>query len=202
MLLQLYILATVSSSPAWTCDEDKSELPLCASSRGSLSLKRTCSDLAGPGEEIFPRLSQHLPSLLGKTIFKFFWETSWVLWGKGRDEHPRCAIKGLEQESSLALPLFSLKTQELPQGHPLRVELWKEGALPGKEGGSNCHSLSTSSCSGLCQFWVSNCLWLTLQVTWSWPSWHVRHWHCKHKLRNQVRLLFVFCSLVEAMGAY
>lgn len=40
-----------------------------------------------------------------------------------------------------------------------------------------------------------------LQVTWGWPSWYVRHWHWKYKLRNQVRLLLVFCSSFYVMGA-
>lgn len=111
MLLQPCILAIVRSSPAWACDEDKSEFPLCAFTRGSLWIKRTCADLAGPGEEISPRLSQHLPSLLDKTIFKFYWETSWVLWGKEGDEYPRCAIERLKQESFLAPP---------PHPHSLR----------------------------------------------------------------------------------
>lgn len=152
MLLQLCVLAIVKPSPARACEEDKSEFPLCASTRGSPSLKRSFPDLAGPHEAISPRPSEHLPSPLSKTIFKFYWETRWVLGGKGEEEYPRCVIKGLKLASFLALPLFSPKTQKGTQGHPFRVELWREEALLGREAGSNCHSLSTSSCSGFCQF--------------------------------------------------
>lgn len=201
MLLRLCILAIVKPSPAWACGEDKSEFPLCASIRGSLSLKRTCPDLAEPGEEISSRPSQHLPSPLSKTIFKFYWETRWVLWGKGEEEYPRCALKGLKLASFLALPLFSPKAQKGTQGHPLELSCGGRRLFQGGRQGPTvilcpppaalgfASSESPTACDSHCR---------------SHEADHhdmLCHWHCKHKLRNQVLLLLVFCSLVEARGA-
>lgn len=101
MLSWLCILAIVTSSPGWACDEDKSEFPFHASSRGSQEPALTWQGL---GNEISSRPSQHLPSLLGKkSIFKFYWETRWVLWGERGYAYLRCVIRGPKQEYFLAL---------------------------------------------------------------------------------------------------
>lgn len=59
-------LAVVRSGPAWACDEGRSEFPFHTSTRGSQEPALTWQGL---GSEIAPRPSQHLPSMLGKSLF-------------------------------------------------------------------------------------------------------------------------------------
>lgn len=128
-------LAIVKSSPAWACDEDESEFPFHASTRGSPEPALTWQGLGG---EISPRRSQYLLSILGKNLFLNSTRRlgGWSWGGKGV-----CIIRGPKQEYFFAFLPFTLsKSIETVPWTPIQSWAVEGGALPEKEGGSNCHS--------------------------------------------------------------